>query len=154
MPTLQKLKKPQKPQKPSKKQLIQFGWFNLGGASFFIIGYAIFALLYGLLGVHWLPAKIIGDTVGWSTNFAIQYFIAFKEESRAQSKKSVTTKFTIFSLLNLAIDYGIVASLNSVGVSPFIGLFVASGFFTIWKWLWYKHWIFKKSAILDEKHDK
>jgi len=132
------------PRKPSKRGIIQFAWFNLGGAAFFIVGYLLFVLLYGLFGWAWLPAKLLADLVGWSANFTIQYWLAFREEAQAHKAHSVAAKFTGFSLLNLAIDYAIVAGLNWLGVSPFIGLWVAAGFFTLWKWLWYKHVIFTK----------
>jgi hypothetical protein len=48
-----------------------------------------------------------------------------------------------FSLFNIPIDYAIVGGLKWLGVTPFLGLWISSIFFTIWKWLWYKHWVFK-----------
>lgn len=136
----------QRPTKPTKKGVVQFVFFNVGGVAFFVVGYATFTLLYGLLHWSWLPSKIIGDSLGWSVNFAIQYFVAFSEERRGHKPQVVAGKFTAISLLNLGIDYAIVALLNWVGVSPFVGLIVASQFFTLWKWFWYKHWVFKRPA--------
>lgn len=133
-----------RPKKPNNKGVIQFVFFNAGGAAFFIVGYAVFAVLYGPLHWRWLPSKIVGDALGWSANFAIQYFVAFREERQGHKPHVVAGKFTVISLLNLAIDYAIVAALNWVGVSPFIGLIVASQFFTLWKWFWYKHFVFKR----------
>lgn len=128
---------------PSKKTVVQFSIFNLGGVLFFVVGYAVFAVLYGLLHWPWLPAKIIGDTLGWLTNFAVQYFWAFREERQGAKPHAVAGKFTGISLLNLLIDYAIVAGLSWMGVSPFIGLIIAAQFFTVWKWLWYKRFVFK-----------
>jgi putative flippase GtrA len=130
--------------RPTKRGVIQFTWYNLGGAAFFVIGYLIFVLLYGPLHWPWLPAKIVADFTGWAANFVIQYFLAFREETKNQHAHKTTVKFTAFSLVNLLIDYAIVGFLNWIGITPFIGLFVAAGFFTIWKWLWYKRWVFKK----------
>ncbi|HET8708999.1 MAG TPA: GtrA family protein [Candidatus Saccharimonadales bacterium] len=135
--------------KPTKKGVVQFVFFNAGGAAFFIVGYAVFALLYGVLHWPWLPAKIVGDSCGWVSNFAIQFFIAFREE-RHRQPHVVVGKFTIISLVNLAIDYFIVWALKVAGVSPFIGMIVASQFFTVWKWFWYKRWVF---AGKTEYHD-
>lgn len=132
-----------KPTKLSRKGIVQFVLFSAGGTAFFVVGYFTFALLYGVFHWAWLPAKIIGDTLGWSVNFAIQYFLAFRDERKGQHPHVVTGKFTIISLVNLVIDYAIVGLLNLLGVSPFIGLIIASQFFTVWKWLWYKHWVFK-----------
>lgn len=111
---------------------------------FFVVGYLVFAILYGVFHWPWLPAKLLADFLGWSANFAIQYFVAFGDERKGQKTHAVAGKFTAISLLNLLIDYAIVGGLNWLGVTPFIGLFVAAGFFTIWKWLWYKNWVFKK----------
>jgi putative flippase GtrA len=133
----------QKPRKPTRKGIIQFGLFNLGGVLFFVVGYLTFVLLYGLLHWHWLLAKMLADLLGWSVNFVVQYYWAFRDEARTHTAHKVTIKFTAFSVVNLGIDYAIVGVLKWLGVSPFIGLFVAANFFTLWKWLWYKHWVFK-----------
>lgn len=129
--------------KPLQRNLKQFGLYNLGGLSFFVIGYLIFSLLYGLLGWEWWVAKIIADLTGWSVNYLIQRLLAFREESWAHSEKKLFGRFSAISLINVALDYTIVGGLKWVGVSPFIGLFISAGFFTIWKFVWYKHWVFK-----------
>jgi putative flippase GtrA len=139
--------------RPSKKGVVQFAFFNVGGISFFVVGYLVFALLYGVLHWHWFWAKVVGDTLGWSVNFAIQYFLAFREERQGHKPKVIAGKFTAISLLNLLIDYAIVGLLKLAGVSPFIGLIIASQFFTVWKWLWYKHWVFKPRAV-QSKHER
>lgn len=135
-----------KPTKLSRKGIVQFVFFSAGGTAFFIIGYATFTLLYGVWHWHWFPAKVVADTLGWAANFLIQYFLAFRDERKGTHPKVVTGKFTAISLVNLGIDYAIVAVLNWLGVSPFLGLIIASQFFTVWKWLWYKHWVFKPKA--------
>jgi putative flippase GtrA len=136
-----------RPKKPTRKGVIQFVFFNAGGLAFFVVGYAVFALLYGVFHWPWLPAKIVGDSLGWSTNFAIQYFVAFRDERQGHRPHVVAGKFTIISLVNLVIDYAIVGLLKLAGVSPFIGLIIASQFFTLWKWLWYKHWVFATKPV-------
>lgn len=128
--------------------MVQFVLFNVGGWVFFVVGYAVFALLYGVAHWAWLPAKIVGDILGWCCNFVIQYFLAFAEERRSGKPHVVAGRFTLISLINLGIDYAIVGLLAWLGLSPFIGLIVASQFFTIWKWFWYKHWVFKKRATI------
>lgn len=125
--------------------ILQFAYFNLGGILFFVSGYLIFALLYGMAHWHWLPAKVLADVVGWSLNYLVQHHLAFRDSALQQGHKKVLKKFVPFSLLNLPIDYAIVGGLKVLGISPFLGLCISSLFFTIWKWLWYKHWIFKSS---------
>ncbi len=140
-----------RPTKPSKKGVVQFVVFNAGGAAFFVVGYLTFALLYGTLHRSWLVAKIVGDALGWSVNFAIQYFIAFREDRHGRPVHIVAGKFTAISLVNLVIDYAIVWLLKLAGVSPFIGLIIASQFFTVWKWLWYKKWVFKPHIVVKNE---
>jgi putative flippase GtrA len=117
----------------------------LGGVLFFVIGYGAFLVLYGLLHWPWLTAKILADFLGWSTNFVIQYFWAFGAEVKTHAHPhKIKLKFTAVSVMNLGIDYGIVALLAWVGVTPFIGLIIAANFFTVWKWVWYKHFVFAR----------
>ena len=69
---------------PNRKGLSQFIYFNLGGAAFFVSGYLVFSLLYGLFHWHWLVAKGIADLIGWSLNYLIQHYLAFSEAARQQ----------------------------------------------------------------------
>jgi putative flippase GtrA len=119
-----------------------FAFFNLGGIAFFLSGYAVFALLYGVLHWHWFVAKGLADLVGWSVNYLVQHYLAFYDAARKQGHKKVLKKFVPFSLLNIPLDYAIVGGLKLLGVSPLLGLWLSSLFFTVWKWLWYKHYIF------------
>jgi putative flippase GtrA len=129
--------------KPSKQNLLQFVYFNFGGVVFFVSGYAVFALLYGVFGWYWWVAKGIADLIGWGLNYIIQRYLAFKDESKAQSQKKLIGKYVGFSLVNVLIDYALVAGLYALGVSPFLGLWISSLFFTVWKYVWYKFWVFK-----------
>lgn len=130
--------------RPSKEWLVQFAYFNLGGIVFFVSGYLMFVLLYGLLHWNWFIAKCIADLTGWTLNYLMQHYLAFPAVARAQGHRTVLRRYIPFSLLNLGIDYAIVGILNWMGVSPLIGLWISALFFTVWKWLWYRHWVFKQ----------
>lgn len=129
--------------KPSKQTLWQFVLFNFGGVVFFVSGYAVFALLYGVFHWPWWLAKGMADLTGWTLNYFVQHYLAFRHESKTQPKHKLIGKYVGFSLLNVLIDYGLVAALNAVGVSPFLGLWISSLFFTVWKYVWYKFWVFR-----------
>jgi len=129
--------------KPSKKSVIQFAWFNLGGVAFFVSGYGVFVVLYGIFSWRWWVAKIIADLTGWSINYLVQRFLAFREESKHHTEKKLFAKFSAISLVNVPIDYAIVGGLKLLGVTPFLGLWISSLFFTVWKYLWYKYWVFR-----------
>lgn len=128
--------------KPSKKSIVQFAWYNLGGVAFFIIGYLVFAVLYGIFSWRWWIAKIVADIIGWLANYIIQRYLAFREDSKHHKNTTLFARFSIVSLLNVPIDYAIVGGLKLIGVSPFIGLWLSSIFFTAWKFIWYKLWVF------------
>lgn len=137
------------PKKPSKKSIKQFALYNIGGVGFFATGYTVFSLLFGLLEWEWWTAKIVADLSGWTVNYLVQRFIAFRDESRAHTEKALLARFSAISLVNVPLDYAIVGGLKAVGVTPFIGLFVSAGFFTIWKFIWYKYWVFKpKNSVV------
>jgi putative flippase GtrA len=131
--------------RPNRKSVRQFVLFNVGGMAFFIVGYAIFSLCYGVLSWRWWVSKVLGDLAGWLVNYLIQRFLAFREESKGEKEHVILAKFTALSLVNVVIDYCIVGGLNQMGVSPFIGLFVSSWFFTVWKFIWYRWWVFHSS---------
>ena len=131
--------------RPSRQSVWQFLQFNVGGIAFFVVGYGVFVLLYGLLGWQWWTAKIIADLTGWTVNYLIQRFWAFRHESKEIRERTLIQRFTIISLANVPLDYAIVGILNWLGVSTFLGLWISSLFFTVWKFAWYKLWVFKKS---------
>lgn len=132
--------------KPSKKTAWQFLLYNIGGAAFFIIGYLVFVLLYGVFSWRWWVAKIIADITGWLANYLVQRFLAFRHESKQHGEKKLLARFSLISIANVPIDYAIVGGLKLIGISPFIGLVVSSIFFTFWKFIWYKLWVFKVSV--------
>ncbi|MCA9327162.1 GtrA family protein [Candidatus Saccharibacteria bacterium] len=131
----------------SRQNILQFFYYNLGGVVFFASGYLVFILLYGALHWHWLIAKAIADLAGWALNYLVQHYLAFKHNAREQGHRKVLKKYVPFSLFNILLDYAIVGGLKWVGVSPFVGLWIAAIFFTFWKWFWYKYWVFEHRQL-------
>ncbi len=125
-----------------RKFVVQFAKYMIGGGVYFWSGYAVFAIGYSVLHIDWLVAKIIADMVGWTLNFIIQRFWAFNHPELGGKAVEVTGRYALLTVFNLGLDYAIVASLKSVGVTPYLGLFISSGFFTVWNYLWYKLWVF------------
>lgn len=122
--------------------LVQFGKYWIGGNVYFWTGYGVFALCYSGFGWDWLPAKIVGDVIGLSANFIIQRYWAFNDPSLKGKTVQISIKYIATMALSLTIDYLIVGVLKHLGVSPYIGLWVAATFFTVWNYLWYKFWVF------------
>ncbi|OGL24505.1 hypothetical protein A3A68_00305 [Candidatus Saccharibacteria bacterium RIFCSPLOWO2_01_FULL_48_13] len=127
----------------TRGQLIkQFIKYMIGGGVYFWSGYAVFAICYSGFGWDWLPAKILADIIGWTLSFFIQRYWAFSHPSLTGKAVRVTSRYVLVNAANFVIDYLIVWGLTAVGISPYIGLFVAAGFFTVWNYLWYRFWVF------------
>ena len=131
-------------ERPSRRRVWQFIVFNVGGIAFFVTGYSVFALLYGVFSWQWWQAKFVADIAGWTVNYLIQRYWAFAQESQNIRDRYILRRFILISLANVPIDYAIVGLLNWLGVSPYIGLWVSSLFFTAWKYLWYRLWVFRQ----------
>jgi putative flippase GtrA len=126
----------------TRRNVIQFLKYAVGGSLYFVSGYIVFAVLYSGFGWDWVPAKMLADLIGWTLNYLVQRFWAFDNKALEHHEAATVGRFTLLSLLNLAIDYLIIWALNSVGVSPYIGFFISSAFFTVWNYLWYRFWVF------------
>lgn len=124
-----------------RKRLVQFAEYMVGGGVYFWSGYATFAICYSLFHWDWLIAKMLADVVGWTLNFLIQRYWAFYNPKLAR-KPAVAWRYIGLTLVNLAIDYTIVALLKALGVTPYVGMFVSALFFTAWNYLWYRFWVF------------
>lgn len=129
----------------NRQTAVQFGKYWVGGNVYFWSGYGIFALCYSGLGWDWLPAKIAGDVIGLILNFIVQRYWAFNDPSLRGKTLQISAKYIATMTLSLTIDYLIVGGLKHLGVSPYIGLWVAATFFTAWNYVWYRFWVFKHS---------
>lgn len=125
------------------RSAVQFGKYWVGGNVYFWSGYLVFTVCYSGFGWNWLPAKIAGDVVGLTLNFIIQRYWAFAHPSLRGKTFELSLKYVSVTAVSLVIDYAIVGGLNHLGVSPYIGLWVAAAFFTVWNYLWYRFWVFR-----------
>ncbi len=126
----------------TRHTIVQFLEYLVGGTVYFWSGYAIFALGYSALGWNWLPSKMLADLVGWTLNYLIQRYWAFNSPTLKRKEGQVAGKYAILTAGNFILDYLIIWSLKSVGVSPYVGFFISAGFFTVWNYLWYRFWVF------------
>lgn len=124
------------------RRLVQFAEYMVGGGVYFVSGFIIFAILYSGLGWDWLWAKIIADAIGWTLNYLIQRYWAFNDNLLRKRELQVGERYLVITLANFAIDYAIVASMKTLGVTPYLGMITSSLFFTAWNYLWYRFWVF------------
>ena len=130
-----------------RAKLLQFAKYMAGGSLYFWSGYAIFAICYSGLHYGWLPSKILADIVGWTLNYLVQRYWAFAPEGKHLSEMQHLGRYIFIETIGFGLDYAIIGGLNYIGISPYIGFFISSGFFTIWSYQWYKYWVFPKNSV-------
>lgn len=128
--------------RPTRQRIVQFLEYMVGGAVYFWVGYLVFAVCYSGFGWDWLYAKILADIIGWTLNYLVQRYWAFNHPSLKGREAATVSRFAAITVLNLVIDYLIIWGLKAIGISPYIGFFISSGFFTVWNYLWYRFWVF------------
>jgi len=133
--------------KLKKKQIVELKriveYFISGGAWFWS-GYILIVLLDDIVGLF--LANLIGNGVGLTINFFLNRYWVFSGRRQA-SLETATWRYVIYTGLNaFVLNYLILLSLRNVGIKPEIGQFIASGFFTVWNYIWYKAWVFKTTG--------
>ena len=132
--------------KKNKKLIIQFTEYMISGGAWFWVGYGAFAFLDLVLGVSFWPAKIGSYIIGASVNFLLQRYWVFRQKGGKKDLGDAAKRYYSLMFGNFILDQAIVGGLREIGVTPYIGQFVSSGFFTVWNWVWYSRWVFKKQS--------
>ncbi|MCA9333184.1 GtrA family protein [Candidatus Saccharibacteria bacterium] len=136
----------------TKKFIIQFTEYMIGGGAWFWVGYGAFAFMDKVLHIPFWPTKISSYIIGASVNFLLQRFWVFKQKNHTKKQLGDSAKrYYSLMFVNFVLDQAIVGGLRAVGITPYIGQFISSGFFTVWNWLWYSMWVFKKSKPSPRK---
>lgn len=136
-----KRKKSQKYLKKShRRELVRIAEYLVSGGAWFWSGYFIIVFMTPVVGLWW--ANLLGNGVGLTINFLLERNWVFTG-SKTRKTTQVTGRYAIYTACNFILNYFILLGLQKVGIPVAIGQFIASGFFTIWNYLWYKHWVFK-----------
>lgn len=137
-----------------RKELKRIAEYLVSGGAQFWSGYGAFALLDLVFRIPFWPNRVLSYGVGVVVNFYLQRYWVFgksrmsKKQLHASAEKYYGLMFTNF-LLDLAIVGGLY---ELADVSPYIGQFVSAGFFTVYNYLLFKFWVFRKRPI-HKHHD-
>jgi len=131
-----------KPKKSRKTEARRITEYMISGGAYFWSGYVTFFVIDAVIGAKFFWAKSIATLVGWSVNYLLQRYWVFKNPALKKHQAEVTGRYVAITLANFVLDYLIVYGLKQAGLTPYIGQFVSSAFFTIWNYLWYKYWVF------------
>ncbi|MBI5906679.1 GtrA family protein [Candidatus Saccharibacteria bacterium] len=131
--------------KRRQKLIIQAAEYMVSGGAYFWTGYLVFFVCDK--GLHWNLwwAKLSANIVGWIINFLLQRYWVFRNPHLKGHMGQVTGRYAIITLVDFMLDYLIVFGLKQAGLTPYIGQFVSSGFFTFWNYFWYRFWVFPGS---------
>jgi len=132
-----------------RKAADQFAKYLVGGSLYFWVGYAIFAICYSGLHWNWFPSKILSDAIGWTLNYLVQRFWAFKDRV-SLSEMQHAGRYIFIESIGFVMDYLLIWGLKSIGITPYIGFFISGIFFTFWSFLWYKYWVFPEHKTAHE----
>jgi putative flippase GtrA len=125
-----------------RRSALQFAEYWIGGNVFFFSGYITFTICYGVFHWRWWQAKLLADTIGWTLNYLVQRYWAFTNTSLKTHEAKNRWRYVALSIIDTVLDYAIVGGLVWLGLTPYLGLFVAAGFFTFWNYFWYRYWVF------------
>lgn len=128
--------------KRTKKELTRIIEYMISGGAWFWSGYVLIIVLDDVIGLF--LANLVGNGVGLTINFLLNRYWVFKGR-RQTNLETATTRYVVYTGLNaFLLNYLILQGLKTyAGLGPEIGQFIASGFFTVWNYLWYKSWVFK-----------
>jgi len=124
------------------KEIKRITEYLISGGAFFWSGYLAFFLFDKGFGWSLWWATSASYLIGWTVNFLLQRYWVFNNPKLKKHETEVTSRYIIISAINLFINYVILHALKVVGITPYIGQFVSSGFFTVWNYVAYKYYVF------------
>lgn len=125
-----------------RREVTRLVEYLISGGAYFWSGYAAFFVGDKILGLNLWWAKLAANLFGWTVNYLLQRYWVFKNPRLAAHQTEVTARYIAITLVDFVLDYIIVALLQGLGITPYIGQFVSSGFFTLWNYAWYRFWVF------------
>lgn len=131
--------------KITKTDRRRFFKYLVGGSIYFWVGYGVFAVCFSVFGWGWLPAKLLADFIGWTLNYVVQRFWAFRDRVSLGEMEHAGRYITIESV-GFVLDYALIGGLYAIGVTPYVGFLISGVFFTFWSFLWYKYWVFPEAG--------
>lgn len=125
--------------------------YMISGGAYFWTGYGVFFICDKVFHFNLWWAKLAANVVGWVVNYLLQRYWVFKNPRLNKHQTEVTSRYIVITLVDFIIDYLIVRSLKTIGITPYIGQFISSGFFTVWNYLWYRFWVFPDKFSAPKK---
>lgn len=135
-----------------KKRLIQFAEYMIAGGAYFWVGYLAFFAFDKGLHLNLFATTMLSNLIGWTVNFVLQRYWVFKNPRMRGHMGDTTGRYIVITVVDFGLNYVILLSLKKFGISPYIGQFISSGFFTGWNYLWYRYWVFPERYQNNNKY--
>lgn len=140
--------------KKQRREIKRFTEYMISGGAYFWSGYLVFFLIDKGLHGSFFWAKSVSTLVGWTVNYVLQRYWVFNNPKLKKHQTEVTGRYILITLVNFVLDYFIVLGLKTAGLTPYLGQFASSGFFTVWNYLWYKYYVFPDKYPRKSKNSK
>lgn len=138
--------------KKEKREVRRITEYMISGGAYFWTGYVTFFVIDKLLHGSFFWAKSVSTLVGWAVNYLLQRYWVFRNPELKKHQTEVTGRYVFITLVDFVMDFFIVWGLKEIGITPYIGQFIASGFFTVWNYLWYRYWVFPDKFAKKDTH--
>jgi putative flippase GtrA len=127
----------------SKSEITRIVEYLVSGGAWFWSGYVIIIVLDDVIPLFW--ANFIGNAVGITINYLLNRYWVFDSKDKKRPKTAL--RYVVYTILNaFVLNYLILQLLRNNGIEPEIGQFIASAFFTVWNYLWYKFYVFEEGG--------
>jgi putative flippase GtrA len=127
----------------SKSEITRIVEYLVSGGAWFWSGYIIIIVLDDVIPLFW--ANFIGNAVGITINYLLNRYWVFDSKDKKRPKTAL--RYVVYTILNaFVLNYLILQLLRNKGIEPEIGQFIASAFFTVWNYLWYKFYVFEEGS--------
>lgn len=137
-----------------KHEIRRITEYMISGGAYFWTGYLVFFICDKTLGLNLWWSKLAANVLGWIVNYLLQRYWVFRNPKLNKHQTEVTTRYVAITLVDFVLDYFIVRGLKTIGITPYIGQFISSGFFTVWNYIWYRFWVFPEKFTKSSPAEK
>ena len=133
-----------KTKKSLLRNIVQFIKLQLAGNILFWGTYIGYAVADNVFHTKSILAVAVPSVLAHIVFFIVDRNWVFSEKTGKRKTSGELLRFGLFMGLNYFINLGIIMGLqNYLGISPYIGQFIAGMFFAVWTWAGLKFWVFR-----------
>lgn len=126
-----------------RRAVSQFWKYCVVGASGYLVNFAIFSFLYGVVGVSYVLAATVSFAVSATNNFLLNKYWTFGNP--AGNTAAQAGRFLIVSVASWALNMALlVAMVEAVGINEYLSQAIAIATVTVLNFTGNKLWSFRQ----------